>query len=73
MSRGKYNEDSYVRCPFYCKESSLDIRCDGIIGNHTTSDFTSVADKQAYKDDFCCGLFQSCMIYQMLEEKLTYC
>ena len=48
-----YREDAYVKCPYYCKERALDIRCKGMIGLHTTHDFASKADKEAYKRDFC--------------------
>ena len=27
-----YREDVYVKCPYYCKERALDIRCKGMIG-----------------------------------------
>jgi hypothetical protein len=64
----KYKDDPYVMCPYYCKESAIEIRCMGIIGLHCTHDFKSAADKQEYKDDFCCGLYTSCPLFLDLQQ-----
>lgn len=70
MSGTKFKADEYVRCPYYCKESSIDIRCAGIIGIHTTSDFPSRKAKEEYKAEYCCtyGFYQGCPIYISLAE-----
>lgn len=69
MSDTRFKEDEFVRCPYYCKESSTDIRCAGLLGMHTTHDFFNKKAKEEYKKDFCCSLYMSCMVYQMLEEE----
>lgn len=63
-----YREDAYVKCPYYCKERALDIRCKGMIGLHTTHDFATKADKEAYKRDFCLTLYTSCPLYLDFEQ-----
>ena len=56
----KYRQDSYVRCPYYCKESPIDIKCVGICGSHTINEFSSGREKIAWKEDFCIGNYQGC-------------
>lgn len=63
-----YREDSYVKCPFYKKESFTEIKCTGIIGTHTTSDFKNKAKKEEHKFDFCCGNYHGCPICQEIEK-----
>ena len=62
----RYREDVYVRCPYYRKEAPIEIRCQGIIGTHTINIFANKLKKEEHKDDFCCGLYMSCPLYQSL-------
>ena len=64
MNSKTYREDNYVICPFYKKESSTEIKCTGIVGVHTTTDFNSKKAKEYHKEDFCCGNYNGCPICQ---------
>jgi len=64
-----YKEDSYVSCPYYRKESDIEVKCEGIVGTHTVSVFRSKKDKEEHKYDFCCGCFKACPISIELEMK----
>lgn len=64
----KYKEDAYVKCPYYRKESAIEIKCVGICGIHTMQCFESGKAKQLYKDDFCIGFYWNCPCYQALVE-----
>lgn len=67
-NKTKYKEDPYVLCPFYRKETPIQVKCAGICGTHTINDFNSSKDKQFYKDDFCCGYYWNCPLYIALVE-----
>ena len=64
-----YKEDEYVLCPFYCKESPIEVKCLGIYGTHTITVFRSKREKNDHKYDFCCGNYAACVYYQTLEEQ----
>lgn len=63
-----YKKDSEVICPFYKKESGIDIKCEGLGCMTTTQNFLTKQDKLDYKYDFCKGLYQSCALYQALSD-----
>jgi hypothetical protein len=66
----KYKEDSYVICPYYRKETPIEIKCGGGVGSHTINVFKSRRAKEAYKEDFCCTYaFEGCAINQMIKEQ----
>lgn len=66
----RFKEDSYVRCPYYRKENSLEIRCASCIGGRNdTTWFRTVHSKDEYKEDFCVGNFYGCIKYQILAEE----
>lgn len=67
MSGTQYREDPYVECPYYRKESPVEIKCVGICGEHTTNTFSNKKSKQLHKDDFCCGFYFNCSLYIALE------
>lgn len=67
MSSTQYREDSYVKCPYYRKESPIEIKCVGICGDHTTNTFENKKAKQGYKEDFCRGYFWNCPLYIALD------
>ena len=50
-TRQKFNEDSYVNCPYYRKESPVEIRCEGMCGITTTHYFESRSMKDDFKDE----------------------
>jgi len=68
MAGSQFFCDKYTKCPYYLKESPIDIRCEGIVSRSTTINFNTKAEKLDYKDDFCKGLYQSCIIFQTLAE-----
>lgn len=72
MPGSQYRSDDHVKCPYYTKESPTDLRCSGIIAQHTTHDFRNKREKQEYKSDFCNGLYTSCIIYQILDEEASF-
>lgn len=67
MSGSQYKPDSYVCCPYYCKESAIDIRCTGIFSPHITSTFQNARQKERYKERFCNSpkKCQKCPLYQI--------
>lgn len=65
----KFDRDKMALCPFYRRESATQIKCDPIVGRFNLIDFATAAEKKDYKEDFCKGLYQSCAIYQVLEEQ----
>jgi len=62
-----YQRDPYVKCKYYRKESSTDIKCLGVCGTHTINTFVTKADKKEYKADFCNGYMWNCPLYIALE------
>lgn len=67
MSSTHYKEDAYVKCPYYKKESSIEVKCEGICGTHTINFFESGKAKQDYKEDFCMELYWNCPLYRALD------
>lgn len=67
MPSTKYKEDGYVACPYYCKESSIEIKCVGACGPHAAQIFVTKNDKESYKYDFCCGFYWNCPQYIALD------
>lgn len=67
----RFKEDAYVVCPFYTKEASLEIRCEGLCGEdtHTTTSFTRIRDKLAWKEARCCGNYRLCLLFCALNSK----
>lgn len=59
-SRAKYKEDPYVVCPYYHKESSVEVRCEGLCGSATVHYFESGNEKKEFKDNFCQGFYWNC-------------
>lgn len=60
-------------CPYYRKESPTEIRCKGIVGEHTTSTFHDKASKKEYMKDFCLtDCHEGCAIYQAIKENDGY-
>ena len=65
-----FKRDYDVVCPYYKKESGIDIKCEGCCGSSvtTTVNFLTKQEKQDYKYDFCKGLYQSCALFQLLDD-----
>ena len=59
----QFHEDAYVKCPYYRKESTIDIKCAGICGSHTMQCFNSKKQKDIFKEDFCLGFYWNCPCY----------
>ena len=64
-----YREDWRMKCPYYRKESTAEIRCAGVIGTHTTNSFANGNDKRYHKDNFCNSVYMGCPLYQALAEE----
>ncbi len=63
-------EDSYVVCPYYRKEDPISIKCAGVIGEHTISEFFNKKAKEEYKDNFCKEkTYAGCPIYIALSQE----
>ena len=63
-----YQEDRYVRCPFYKRENRLEIKCEGLCGRYTNNIFAGKRKKDAFKEEFCTGYYWNCPLYRALEE-----
>jgi hypothetical protein len=68
MRRYKYKEDEYVLCPYYRKESQIEIKCAGICGKSTANVYQSEKDKTDYKENFCSGFYWNCPLYRALDQ-----
>lgn len=66
--RKHYIEDVFVLCPYYTKEEPITIKCVGLCGSHTANIFENSQEKNEFKEDFCCGLYQNCPLYRGLIE-----
>lgn len=67
MPGTRFKQDSYVECPYYCKETPIEIKCKGICGTHTLQIFRSKKEKDDFKDNFCCSCFKGCPCYIQLD------
>lgn len=72
MARGTFNDDVYVRCPYYRKESATEIKCTGLCGTHTTQHYENKKAKEEWKYDFCMGLYMNCPMEIALETNEGY-
>lgn len=59
----RFKDDPYVVCPHYRKEATIEIRCTGMCGSHTTHIFETEKAKKEFKEDFCTGYFWNCPCY----------
>lgn len=64
MTGSQFREDPFVLCPYYRKETPVEVRCVGYVGTHSTQVFRSKVEKEEWKYDFCCGNWQGCPHYQ---------
>lgn len=65
----QYIAAPHVECTYYRKESTTNIRCAGLIGEHTTTIFASEDDKKTYKVKYCRGNCEDCLLYRELENE----
>lgn len=63
MPGTRFKQDAYAKCPYYCKETPVEVKCVGICGDHTLHHFQSSAAKSEYKADFCQGFYWNCPCY----------
>lgn len=64
----RFKEDSYVKCPYYCKDDSIHIKCKGICGSHSIQEFLGgKAEKESFEDDFCRDMYWNCSQYRACE------
>lgn len=68
MKRSQYVSKTAV-CPFYKKEDSQTIFCDGVLENSSVHlAFGYHADCKAHKETKCRRDYNKCPVYKMLEE-----
>lgn len=59
-----------AKCPYYRKEDSQMIYCDGVQADSVIHlAFANRLDAKDYKKEMCRDDYQGCLIYQMLAEK----
>ena len=63
MPGTRFKQDAYAKCPYYCKETPVEVMCVGICGDHTLHHFPSGAAKREFKADFCQGFYWNCPCY----------
>jgi hypothetical protein len=65
----KYKEDEHVTCPFYKRESDIEIKCEGIVSDVLSNRFKTVQQKNDHKNTFCKEEYCACRLYESLMEK----
>lgn len=61
-------KDSYAQCPFFQRSGNRKISCSGVFdGTRISWEFDRKEDKETQMRVFCCGKYQHCEIYTMLE------
>lgn len=67
--------DALVYCPFYVRESSKTIACEGIVsapGSLSVHHFLHEAEKLDHERNFCtCKNCESCPVFLALQEKYS--
>ena len=64
----KYNEDGYVLCPFYRKETKCSIYCEGII-DYSTNIVYLGNEKKRHKEEYCKLYYYKCPLHNSLIRK----
>lgn len=60
----------FTKCPFYRREASARIVCEGIPPKSTSStNFSDSAEKKEYKKTYCERSYEKCLMYQALMKK----
>lgn len=54
-SNNYYRENDEAKCPYYRKESPIEVKCLGICGTHSIQVFKNKKEKESYMYDFCCS------------------
>lgn len=64
-------KDDYVMCPFYKKEETTNVRCEGPIEDtRLVLQFANKAKRLRYQEKYCkTENYKKCRIRKMLEEK----
>lgn len=68
----RYKEDGEVKCPWYKKECSTEIKCEGLVSGHCTQTFRNARAKENHKYNFCLGNWGGCEHSHALEDKYEY-
>lgn len=69
------NKEKLVKCPFYKRDDSQKITCEGVVDESTLSlNFTKKDGKRTQFTVFCCNTqnYKCCEIYRMLMSE-KYC
>ena len=66
MSKGSWNES--VLCPFYIKDDSLKITCEGFVeDSYLTMRFPNKEEKRKQRKIFCEKNYHCCEIYRIMK------
>ncbi len=66
----RYTEDAFTLCPFYVRDSSRVLICEGIAeGCSNTTTFRSPVSKARYQERFCRNNYGSCELCKALMNK----
>lgn len=77
----RYIRNPHIKCPCFYREASLEIKCKdtgdngggvGLAGESTVTCFSTKADKDSYRYDFCNGCYQGCEIYRAMIDMIGY-
>lgn len=66
----RYQNDVFIKCPFYINTAKKSITCEGITDNCVTKILFQTPElRSKHSKIFCEELFKNCEIYRMLEAK----
>lgn len=69
----KHRQDVLVKCPYYKGEEQQKLFCEGVQeGSKLHLTFNSVQKIKDYKNRFCKGCYNQCLIAMMLNRKWDY-
>lgn len=69
----KHRQDVLVKCPYYKGEESQMIFCEGVEdGSKLHLAFNTSNNRRDYKNRFCKGCYNKCLIAEMLNRKYDY-
>lgn len=63
-------DNYYVKCPFYKKDKTMEIRCEGVCEeSRTVQQFRNKEKKREYYGKYCKEAYRKCRIYKMMMQK----
>ena len=58
-----------VKCPFYKSETRNTVKCEGIISETCSNNFSTSKIRRKHYKEKCCNNYKQCKIYRVLELK----